>query len=63
METLSRPAQANEIDHPPVIAPESDCLIVDSVDLMNGTREIRIRHGASLYRLRVTASDKLILTK
>ena len=37
--------------------------VVDSVTLMSGGRELIIRHGADTYRLRVTASDKLILTK
>jgi len=36
---------------------------VDSVALMKGKRELIIRHGAETYRLRITASDKLILTK
>jgi hemin uptake protein HemP len=36
---------------------------VDSVTLMGGRRELIIRHGADAYRLRVTASNKLILTK
>jgi hemin uptake protein HemP len=36
---------------------------VDSVTLMSGRRELIIRHGADTYRLRVTASNKLILTK
>ena len=36
---------------------------VDSVTLMQGRRELIIRHGAETYRLRVTASNKLILTK
>jgi hemin uptake protein HemP len=30
---------------------------------MKGRRELLIRHGADTYRLRVTASNKLILTK
>jgi len=34
-----------------------------STDLMRGGRELLIRHGQSTYRLRVTMSDKLILTK
>jgi hemin uptake protein HemP len=63
MEASFRPAQANDTDHPPGVAQEIEALVVDSVDLMNGARELRIRHGVSLYRLRVTASDKLILTK
>jgi hemin uptake protein HemP len=36
---------------------------VDSAELMNGKRELLIRHGEETYRLRVTASNKLILTK
>lgn len=37
--------------------------VVDSTALMCGKRELLIRHGADIYRLRVTASNKLILTK
>ena len=37
--------------------------VVDSVTLMSGRRELIIRHGADTYRLRITASNKLILTK
>jgi hemin uptake protein HemP len=33
------------------------------VTLMQGRRELIIRHGAETYRLRITASNKLILTK
>jgi hemin uptake protein HemP len=38
-------------------------LVVDSANLMGGRRELIIRHGEETYRLRVTASNKLILTK
>ena len=38
-------------------------LVVDSVTLMAGRRELLIRHGDDVYRLRITASNKLILTK
>ena len=38
-------------------------LVVDSTTLMGGRRELIIRHGEDTYRLRVTASNKLILTK
>lgn len=31
--------------------------------LLAGRREILIRHGQSVYRLRHTSNDKLILTK
>ncbi|HYC63152.1 MAG TPA: hemin uptake protein HemP [Reyranellaceae bacterium] len=36
---------------------------IDSIALMNGKRELLIRHGDETYRLRLTASHKLILTK
>ena len=35
----------------------------DSRDLFVGTREIIIGHGDDRYRLRLTAQNKLILTK
>ena len=63
MDAALRPTQVNQTDFAPALARETESVVVDSVDLMNGAREIRIRHGVSLYRLRVTASDKLILTK
>lgn len=37
--------------------------MVDSRDLFVGTREITIVHGDDHYRLRLTAQNKLILTK
>jgi hemin uptake protein HemP len=37
--------------------------VADSTTLLSGHRELIIRHGADTYRLRVTASNKLILTK
>jgi hemin uptake protein HemP len=36
---------------------------IDSRDLFVGTREIIIAHGGDHYRLRLTAQNKLILTK
>jgi hemin uptake protein HemP len=36
---------------------------VSSTDLMQGNREIVIRHGQEAYRLSVTRSGKLILRK
>lgn len=41
----------------------SSPLVVDSITLMGGRRELIIRHREDTYRLRVTASNKLILTK
>jgi hemin uptake protein HemP len=36
---------------------------VESATLLQGRRELVIRHGTTMYRLRLTASNKLILTK
>lgn len=36
---------------------------VDSSRLLHGQRELLIRHGGEVYRLRHTRNDKLILTK
>lgn len=36
---------------------------VDSRALFHGVREITIAHGGETYRLRLTAQNKLILTK
>ena len=36
---------------------------IDSQALFDGSREIVISHGSEIYRLRVTAQNKLILTK
>jgi hemin uptake protein HemP len=36
---------------------------IDSQALFEGSREIVIAHGSEIYRLRVTAQNKLILTK
>ena len=36
---------------------------IDSRDLFVAGREITIAHGADVYRLRLTAQNKLILTK
>ena len=40
-----------------------DFPMADSSALLAGHRELRIRHGSDTYRLRLTASGKLILTK
>ena len=36
---------------------------IDSQELFQAEREVRIRHGAEVYRLRRTGLNKLILTK
>ena len=44
-------------------APGPQCEEVDSTRLLHGQREVLIRHGSEVYRLRHTRNDKLILTK
>jgi hemin uptake protein HemP len=59
---MSQPPRAQRPDD---VAGETTDIVasVDSVTLMKGRRELIIRHGADTYRLRITASNKLILTK
>ena len=40
-----------------------DIVEIDSKRLLQGQRELYIRHGDECYRLRHTRNDKLILTK
>ena len=37
--------------------------IIDSVQLFADRKEVQIRHGGQMYRLRVTKNGKLILNK
>jgi hemin uptake protein HemP len=51
---------------PSTLPPRSipvDANRIDSRDLFVGTRELTIGHGNETYRLRLTAQNKLILTK
>lgn len=52
------PEAADRRDDHPTRAP----LRQRSVDLLQGRREVEIEHAGRIYRLRVTASGKLILT-
>lgn len=36
---------------------------LDSTEIFQGGKEVVIRHGEELYRLRLTSSNKLILIK
>ena len=64
-------AQPNVLDIPVMsasgagadAAPSSALPTLDSRVLLNGGREVLIRHGDECYRLRHTRNDKLILTK
>ncbi|GAB3099409.1 hemin uptake protein HemP [Lysobacter terrae] len=46
-----------------VLSPPAAHASVESNALLRGTRELLIRHGNEVYRLRHTRNDKLILTK
>ncbi|MBJ6982437.1 hemin uptake protein HemP [Luteimonas sp. MC1572] len=48
--------------HAPYAAPMA-IQSLESVQLLHGQREVLIRHGNEVYRLRHTRNDKLILTK
>lgn len=50
-------------DKPPIRSIPSSNNRIDSRDLFQGIREITIAHGDETYRLRLTAQNKLILTK
>lgn len=60
MDDRSAPARIDEMqrDRSALTLPA-----VESVAILQGRREVIIRHGAELYWLRLTASNKLILTK
>lgn len=57
-ESSQRPGVSGEVNPPAIRARE-----IDSQELMQGEREIVIRHGTVVYRLSVTRSGKLILRK
>jgi hemin uptake protein HemP len=70
MDHSSRPLQADTVKGHGVKSdgvkwdgPDLDIPVADSAALMSGKRELVIRHNGQTYRLRVTASEKLILTK
>lgn len=60
MDHVSRPLERADVTWD---GPNLDIPVVDSITLMQGRRELVIRHNEHTYRLRVTASEKLILTK
>ncbi len=54
-------------NHPPKSAPNlpdgTQTPVFDVRELLGGGREVILLHAGERYRLRVTANDKLILTK
>lgn len=57
LDVSATPAAARESAAAPAMP------VFDSHLLLNGGREVLIRHGDECYRLRHTRNDKLILTK
>lgn len=57
-QTCGEPSEADRPRRIPVLGNS-----VDSRDIFAGTREITIVHRTETYRLRLTAQNKLILTK
>ena len=57
-ETLKPPAPGSQTNPQRPGAP-----VIDIRDLLAGGREATIIHAGERYRLRITAKDKLILTK
>lgn len=57
------PRDATESGNVHPLTRAAEVIEVDSVQLLRGQRELRIRHGNEIYRLRHTRNDKLILTK
>ena len=48
---------------PPPLGASVPVRVIDSEHVLQGEREVMIRHGAEVYRLRVTRQGKLILQK
>ncbi|NQW51937.1 MAG: hemin uptake protein HemP [Rhodospirillales bacterium] len=60
MQEDSRPVRALGLERD---GREPNTPTVESFTILNGRRELMIQHGTEMYRLRLTASNKLILTK
>ena len=60
---MNQPLSAVRTSEADQNSPAAGTPVVDSATLMSERRELIIRHGADSYRLRITASNKLILTK
>lgn len=58
----NEPIALHERRAPRAVSVEQDEAL-NSEHLLKGRREILIRHGDRVYRLRHTSNDKLILTK
>ncbi len=57
------PSDVDGEELPNRTAANADAKVIAAEEIFEGRREILIRHAGGLYRLRITQSDKLILTK
>ncbi len=60
---MPEPPRHAQPSTPETQSAESPVSVFDSVGLLQGGREIMMRHASECYRLRHTRNDKLILTK
>jgi hemin uptake protein HemP len=51
------------IDPQPAPPPSPALPTASSAELLGGSKELIIQHGQETYRLKLTANNKLILTK
>lgn len=49
--------------HRSPMRPLAGAPVIDSAQLLADRKEVQIRHGGEIYRLRVTRNGKLILNK
>ncbi len=57
------PTQSAQSDLPATEVPAIEVPVIDVRDLLAHSREAVLLHAGERYRLRITAKDKLILTK
>jgi len=63
-DSYSRAAMVDPVpEQRPETSAESRPPVVSSLELLAGGRELIIQHGSEQYRLLLTRSNKLILTK
>jgi hemin uptake protein HemP len=60
---IDKPAEMANNTPEPLARPSTQPREILSSDLLQGSKEIWIRHGEENYRLRLTRSGKLILQK
>ena len=57
------PHAANPVSPETQLPQNQEIREYDSASLLRGEKEVLIRHGGEVYRLRLTRNDKLILQK